>query len=93
MLVKHYKLSMNNYMVRALENHFSTVRFSVSVLPARWCGRVPFFQKATRYKMIPAGGGNPRTAGTFCPQAANTKLEHWTPQNATPLSFFRDRFY
>ena len=70
--------------------HGHIVRFCLASAVVRESAN--FSQNATRYKMVPASGGNPRAAGTFCPQAANTIVENWTPQNATPLSFFRDSF-
>ena len=74
-------------MARALEHHFRFCLASAVVQE-----NAVFSPKAITYKVIPASGANPRTAGTFCPQAANTILENWTPQNATPFSFSRDRF-
>ena len=80
-----------NYMVvRKSLFYAGIVRFCFAGAVSRESAVLP--QKATRYKVIPASGGNPRTAGTVCPQAANSILEHWIPQNATPLSFLRDRF-
>ena len=47
-------------------------------------------QKATRYKTIPASGGIPRMAGTFCPPGGKHYLRTLDPAERNAVEFFSE---
>ena len=76
-------------MVRTLENQFSTVRFSVSALPARWSGRGHFFPKGHKVQSDSCQRWKSSHGWDLLPPGGKHYLRTLDPAERNAVEFFQ----